>query len=161
KTSGILERMPSVEVEAQAARQALERVLESPAFARQERLSRFLRFVVERHLEGRDHELKESVIGAEIFGRRPDYNPKTDAIVRTEARRLRALLNEYYLGDGKGDALLIDLPKGGYVPAFRGGGTGFSPSTPTPWLWLAIAVAMAAAGWWALHRPNAPIPIAV
>jgi hypothetical protein len=108
--------MPSVGAQAQAAQQELKRVLESPGFGRNERLSRFLRLVVERHLEGRDHELKCSVIGNEIFGRRPDYNPKNDAIVRTEARRLRALLNEYYLGDGKGDALVIDLPKGGYVP---------------------------------------------
>ena len=112
KTRGTLERMPSVEAE-------LKRVLESPGFERNERLSRFLRFVVERHLEGRDHELKESVIGTEIFGRRPDYNPKSDAIVRTEARRLRALLNEYYVGAGKSDALVIDLPKGGYTPSLR------------------------------------------
>src|SRR5437870_5042674 len=87
KIRGILEPMPSAEMEAQATRQELERVLESPGFARNERLARFLRFVVERHLEGRDRELKESVIGTEIFGRRPDYNPKADAIVRTEARR--------------------------------------------------------------------------
>ena len=104
KTRGILERMSLLESEAQTAPRALQRVLESPGFVRNERLSRFLRFVVDLHLEGRDDELKESVIGTEIFGRRPDYNPKDDAIVRTEARRLRALLNEYYLSDGKGYA---------------------------------------------------------
>ena len=85
-------RMLPVGPEVDAARSQLEKILASPGFARNERLSRFLRFVVERHLEGRDHELKESVIGTEIFGRKPDYNPKNDAIVRTEARRLRALL---------------------------------------------------------------------
>src|SRR6266704_2259008 len=108
KTRGTRERMSSVESAAQTAPRALQRVLDSPGFARNERLSRFLRFVVELHLEGRDDELKESVIGAEIFGRRPDYDPKNDAVVRTEARRLRALLNEYYLSDGKGDTLVID-----------------------------------------------------
>src|SRR5713101_4300026 len=108
-----------VESEAQAARRQLERVLESPGFAHNERLSRFLRFVVERHLEGRDHELKESVIAIEIFGRRPDYNPKHDAIVRTEAGRLRARLSEYYTGEGRSDALIIELPKGGYTPVFH------------------------------------------
>ena len=111
--------MPPVESEAQAARRQLERVLESPGFVRNERLSRFLRFVVERHLEGKDHELKESVIALEIFGRRADYDPRHDPIVRTEAGRLRARLSEYYLGDGKGDALVIELPKGGYVPVLR------------------------------------------
>src|SRR6202023_2608539 len=145
KTRGTLEPMPSVEAE-------LKRVLESPGFGRNERLSRFLRLVVERHLEGRDHELKESVIGAEIFGRRPDYNPKNDAIVRTEARRLRALLNEYYIGDGKADALVIDLPKGGYTPTLteprlvaRASASGLTLVI------LCLALTVAAAAWWWSH----------
>src|SRR5262245_36789327 len=108
-------------LELQAAQRQLERVLASPGFARNERLSRFLRFVVERHLEGRDSEIKESLLAIEVFGRPPGYDPKEDPIVRTEARRLRARLSEYYLGDGKEDALVIDLPKGGYVPIFRQG----------------------------------------
>ena len=119
KTGGILEQMLLVESEALAVRRQLDRILESPGFVRNERLSRFLRFAVDRHLEGKDHELKESVIAVEIFGRRPDYNPKRDPIVRTEAGRLRARLTEYYVGEGRGDALVIELPKGGYTPAFR------------------------------------------
>ena len=154
-----LERMPSVE----AARQELKRVLESPGFGRNERLSRFLRFVVERHLEGRDHELKESVIGAEIFGRRPDYNPKNDAIVRTEARRLRALLNEYYVGAGKADALVIDLPKGGYTPTLRNANLSEPRASASglTLVTLSLALTLAAAGWWWSHHQPAPIPIAV
>ena len=151
KTRGTLERMPSVEAE-------LKRVLESPGFERNERLSRFLRFVVERHLEGRDHELKESVIGTEIFGRRPDYNPKSDPIVRTEARRLRALLNEYYIGAGKSDALVIDLPKGGYTPTLtepRASASGLTLVT------LSLALTLAAVAWWWSHYQPAPVPIAV
>src|SRR5215471_3395550 len=116
KTRDILETMATVEVEGQAARRQLERVLASPGFARNERLSRFLRFAVERHLEGRDAELKESLLAIEVFGRRPDYDPKQDPIVRTEASRLRARLSEYYLGEGKSDALVIEVPRGGYVP---------------------------------------------
>ena len=95
-------------------------MLENKLFARSEQLSRLLRFLVERHLEGRDQEIKESVIGVEVFGRDPDYNPKFDPIVRTEARRLRARLNEYYESEGKDDAVRIDLPKGGYVPVVQG-----------------------------------------
>src|SRR5499425_3469752 len=93
----------------------LERILQSPGFVRNDRLSRFLRFVVERHLEGRDQELKESLIAIEVFGRPPGYDSKQDPIVRTEASRLRARLSEYYLADGKGDSIIIDLPRGGYV----------------------------------------------
>src|ERR1700676_1253016 len=111
--------MPSIESEAQAVRRQLERVLESPGFARNERRSRFLRFVVEGHLNGKDHELKESVIAVEVFGRSPDFDSRLDPVVRTEAIRLRARLSDYYLKDGKADALVIELPKGGYVPRLR------------------------------------------
>src|SRR5256885_3075971 len=99
--------MPPVNAEAADARTQLERILESPGFARNERLSRFLRFVVERHLEGRDEEIKESLIAVEVFGRPPDYDPKRDAVVRAEASRLRARLGEYYLGQGKDDPVVI------------------------------------------------------
>jgi tetratricopeptide (TPR) repeat protein len=111
--------MPVLEAEAGAVRRQLAKVLESPGFARNERLSGFLRFVVERHLEGRSSELKESVIGTEVFGREPAYDTKSDPVVRTEARRLRTRLREYYDDLGAKDTLVIDVPKGGYVPVVR------------------------------------------
>lgn len=103
----------------EAARQQLERVLASPGFSRNGRLTRFLRFVVEQQLDDRTGEIKESVLALEVFGRGPDHDPKKDSIVRTEATRLRARLAEYYLGVGKNDAVVIELPKGGYAPLFR------------------------------------------
>jgi len=161
--------MPTAELQAQEVRRHLEKILQAPGFARNERLFRLLRFIVNWHLEGRDHQLKESVIGAEVFGRRPDYDPKSDAIVRTEARRLRALLNEYYLGEGKSEELVIELPKGGYVPVIRRVGTPSRTDRPlSSWLrWRGTAVAglvivaVAAVGWTRFGPPTAPIPIAV
>ncbi len=162
--------MTTVDCEAQAVRQQLERALASSNFTRSERLSRFLRFVVERHLEGRDSELKESVIALEVFGNR-DYDPKQDSIVRTEAGRLRARLAEYYVGEGSGDAVIIELPKGGYVPVFRqaeaaarppGSGAEAPRGLKPALLALAgIAVAIAALGWWWVQQKSAPVPIAV
>src|SRR5215467_11298667 len=111
--------MSSPEANGQAVRQQLERILGSPGFSRNERLSRFLRHVVERHLDGKDDELKESVIAVEVFGRSPDFDSRLDPVVRSEAVRLRARLNDYYLKVGKADSLVIELPKGGYVPRFR------------------------------------------
>jgi hypothetical protein len=111
--------MASVENQVETLRRQLERVLASPGFARSERLSRLLRFVVERHLQGRDTEIKESLIAIEVFGRQPDYDPKLDSIVRSEAARLRSRLIEYYAGEGSRDPVVIDLPKGGYTPRFR------------------------------------------
>jgi len=81
-------------------------------------MSRFLRFLSERHLEANDNQLKESVIAVEVFGRKPDHDPSQDSIVRTEAGRLRARLAEYYVGEGKDDGIVIELPKGGYIPVF-------------------------------------------
>lgn len=133
--------MAAAEFEVQAARRQLERVLASAGFSRNERLARFLQFVVEQHLDGKDDEIKESVIALEVFGRGPDHDPKQDSIVRTEAARLRARLGEYYVGEGKNDALVIELPKGGYAPVFRQAAvepamtsSGPVANSPRPWL---------------------------
>ena len=173
--------MLTEEVETQAALRQLERLLASPGFARNARLSKFLRYVVEGHLEGKDGELKESLLALAVFGRSPGYDPKQDPIVRTEAIRLRARLSEYYLNGGKDDPLVIELPKGGYVPVIRPSERKpeiASPpitahSEPPPlrrlrvgtkvWIALGLAglvVAAAAIGWWRFH-PEVPIPIAV
>src|SRR5262249_53114388 len=65
------------------------------------------------------NQLKESVIGIEVFGRRPDYDVRQDSIVRTEAGKLRARLAKYYATEGAAGQVVIDLPKGGYRPVFR------------------------------------------
>jgi TolB-like protein len=169
----MLEGMPFAESALQVARSELERVLASPGFTRNERLGRFLRFVVEKHLEGRDDEIKEYVVAIEVFGRRPDHDPKQDSIVRTEAGRLRARLSEYYLGDGKDDPVIIELPKGRYVPVLRQSVTTQEPTDPSTgrkhswrrsWLVCGIACILLAAGtavFWRLQHRNAPISIAV
>src|SRR5580704_12702847 len=90
-----------------AARRQLERVLASPGFLRNERMSRFLRFLAEQYLEGNDNRLKESVIAVDVFGRKPGHDPAQDSIVRTEAGRLRARLAEYYVGEGSHDPVVI------------------------------------------------------
>jgi tetratricopeptide (TPR) repeat protein len=157
--------MPLAQLEAEAVRRQLDVVLKSSGFARNERLSRFLRFIVDWHLEGRDRELKECVIGVEVFGRSPDYDPKFDPVVRTEARRLRARLAAYYKSAGAENAVVIDLPKGGYVPVVRvesntsesltQGPTPVLAGTPSPlkrWrlaplAFAGLAVVLAAVGW--------------
>jgi len=142
--------------DAESVRRQLERVLAGPGFVRNERMSRFLRFLVEGHLEGSDTQLKESVIAVEVFGRRPDYDPSQDSIVRTEASRLRARLAEYYVGEGKDDGIAIELPRGGYTPAFRFRNVVSPPALPGKkvdlrlWLLpvaLAIALTITATLW--------------
>jgi Tol biopolymer transport system component len=105
-------------MDAERMRAQLERILASAPFADAERARRFLRFVVERALEGRSGEIKESVIAVEVLGRNTSFDPKSDPIVRVEAGRLRDRLSSYYEGEGEVDSVLISLPKGRYVPEF-------------------------------------------
>jgi TolB-like protein len=158
--------MPSTDSEAAAVRRQLERTLASAKFARNERQSRFLRFVVERHLAGRDEELKESVIALEVFENR-DYDPRQDSTVRTEAGRLRARLAEYYVAQGAADPVIIELPKGGYVPVVRHVDSAYvGRRTRSRRLWPVLAggclvVALAILACWRFQHQSTPIPIAV
>jgi len=79
-------------------------------------------------MAGRQHRLKEYLIGMEVFNRLEAFDPRVDSIVRVEARRLRAKLEEYYLTEGREDELRIELRKGSYVPLFehwRSGSNGY------------------------------------
>lgn len=109
------------EVLPETVRQQLRLILASALFRNAQRPSQFLRFVVESAITREEHRLKEYVIGVEAFDRPANYDPKTDPIVRIEAGRLRKKLAEYYTGPGAGDPVIIDLPKGAYVPVFRPG----------------------------------------
>ena len=105
-------------MDAQPARLQLNRILASANFADAERARNFLRFVVERVLEGHASDIKESVIAVEVLNRPPSFDSKSDPIVRVEAGRLRDRLSAYYEAEGVEDAVLISLPKGRYVPEF-------------------------------------------
>ena len=100
-----------------SVRTQLETICRATALASAPRLRKLLHFLVEESLAG--NPLKESIVGVAVFGRDPGYDPKQDSVVRTEVRRLRAKLIEYYAGEGSSDAIIIDLPKGSYAPAFR------------------------------------------
>ena len=112
--------------EADAVRGQLDRILASPGFANADRLSRFLRFVVERTLDGEGDQLKEYRLATEVFDRPSDYDPRLDSIVRVEARRLRSKLAEYFEGPGRTDPVLIRVEKGGYAATFES-----APAGPT------------------------------
>ena len=82
-------------------------------------MCRFLRFTVETTLAGKADELKEYSIALAVFDRDPDFDPRSDPVVRSEARRLRSKLTSYYANEGAQHELVIEMPKGGYVPQFR------------------------------------------
>ena len=107
-------------VPATAIRDQLARVVNSPGFVSSARLCRFLTHIVNRTIDGDIDSLKEFSIAMEVFDRTSEYDPNIDAIVRVEARRLRAKLKAYYEeGQGTVDPVLIGLRPGSYVPVFR------------------------------------------
>jgi adenylate cyclase len=105
---------------ATAVREQLARIVNSPGFVSSARLSRFLTHIVDRTIQGELNSLKEFSVAMEVFDRSSEYDPDIDAIVRVQARRLRAKLKAYYEeGAGRRDPVLIALRPGSYMPIFR------------------------------------------
>jgi hypothetical protein len=115
-------RPATPDVSAAQASLQLARILESPTFQNAPMLSRLLRHLVEATLEGTAERLKEYAVGVDVFDRPQSFDPRTDTIVRVQARRLRAKLTEYYARHGQYDPVVIDVPTGHYKVAFRAGG---------------------------------------
>jgi len=105
--------IPAAEIQDQ-----VNHILASAEFRRSTRLQRFLRLAVERSLAGEIEQMKEYIVGREVFDRGADYDPNVDSIVRVEAQRLRRKLREYYQTRGRKDPILITFPSGSYVPVF-------------------------------------------
>jgi len=98
--------------------QALDRLLAWPEMARSPQLGNFLTYIVGKRVAGDTQSIKAYSIAVDVFGRPSDFDPQADPIVRVQARRLRALLDQYYRGPGAADPLQIQLPIGRYVPEF-------------------------------------------
>ena len=150
----------SIEIPESMIRAQLDRILSSEMFSRSERLSDFLRFIVDHTLDGDSSSLKEQVLAAELYHRGSDFDAAADAVVRVDARRLRDKLREYYSENAE-DPVLITLPKGAYVPAFEGRREiTAAGSKPHYWRLVAAAALVAAAlgGTFWFLRPKALEP---
>src|SRR5947209_17737988 len=99
------------------ARRQLARILASRHFARTTRLARLLRFVVERALDGGADELKEYSIAVAVFDKPESFDPRLDAIVRVQARAMRARLDAYYASEGVEDEIVVPREAGPYAPS--------------------------------------------
>ena len=109
---------PSSEAEKDAVLQQLEKLLATPLFNSSKRYPSFLRFVVARLLAGQTDQLKERILGVEIFGRPADYDTNTDPIVRVTAAEIRKRIEQYYHDHNHGQEIRLYLPAGSYVPQF-------------------------------------------
>jgi len=113
----MLKEVAERSVNAVEGREQIERITNSSVLRNGPVLQRLLSYLGERTLDGA--EVKESVIGVEVFGRDCAYDPKIDTIVRVQVHRLRAKLKDYYETQGTNDPLIIDIPRGGYHLIFQ------------------------------------------
>lgn len=98
--------------------QLARRIAASGTLGRSQRLAAFLLYIVDRYIHDRADEITEQQIGVLVFGRAEGYDANDDNIVRSYARNLRKRLDEYFATEGKEETLLIEIPRGGYAPAF-------------------------------------------
>lgn len=109
---------PTSEYEKGAVEQQLEHLLASPLFNSSKRYGQFLRFVVARVLEGQGGQLKERVLGIEVFERPADYDTNTDPIVRVTAAEIRKRIDQYYQDPKHSQEIRLFLSSGSYAPHF-------------------------------------------
>src|ERR1017187_3087560 len=102
----------------QEKRPQVRRIVGSAAFRNAIVLQRFLEYVTSKSFDRDIEGISEYAIAAQVFGRPADFDPSSDTIVRTHAYRLRGKLKEYYESEGIDDRVLLEIPKGHYVPAF-------------------------------------------
>ena len=103
-----------------AVRVQLLKILQSDGFVHARRMRRFLEFVVTETLAGNASRLCEYNIAISVFERDESFEPGLDPIVRNDARRLRQKLLEYYERSNhvEDNCIIIEIPKGSYVPVF-------------------------------------------
>jgi len=121
----------------------LEKILSSKEFVHSDSLRRFLSYTVEKTIVGDPGSLKESLLGTTLFGRGDAFDPRLDPIVRVQAGKLHTRLQHYYENDGRSDTLIIEFPKGGYVPVFhvrKDGAPAVSQRKTLAWLLAALVV---------------------
>jgi hypothetical protein len=99
--------------------QLIERILATGPFQKSGRLRELLPYMAERTIHGHSHELTEHNIGIHVFGKAADYSSADDSSVRVHARQLRLKLHEYFDGEGRGETMVVEIPKGFYTPVFR------------------------------------------
>jgi TolB-like protein/Flp pilus assembly protein TadD len=109
---------PSPE-QAALIRRHLKLVVASHAFAGSKRTQDFLELIVHHALEGEFDQLRERMIGAEMFGRPVSYDTGSDSVVRVKATDVRKKLAQYYAEAKEQPAVRIELPSGSYVPRFH------------------------------------------
>ncbi|HUX28384.1 MAG TPA: hypothetical protein VMV39_06330 [Terracidiphilus sp.] len=97
----------------------LERILASTQLRRAARLRELLQYVGQRSLKDGCDQIREQEIGVEVFARPEGYDTSVDNIVRVNATELRKRIEAYFGTEGVGESVIMEIPRGSYVPVFR------------------------------------------
>lgn len=151
---------------------AVAHLLASATLERSPRARELLEYLAECRFTGRVEDVKEQIIGERLFGRPPGYNSAEDNIVRVAARQLRTKLHEFYESEGRAEACVLEIPKGGYLPKFCARDVLAAVPEPVviaqrggyfwrvvPWM-ICVALAIALAWTWNQKRDVRPQPAA-
>lgn len=95
------------------------RIASSPLFAKAGQLREMLLYVTRRRLLDENVTIPEQEIACSALGRREDFNPSVDNIVRVQMSHLRNKLEDYFAAAGDTEPVQLRIPKGSYVPRFR------------------------------------------
>src|SRR5215471_14605327 len=128
----------TVVAENESVQTQVERILHSEELRGSEVLRRLLRFLAEKTASGEADDLKEYIVAIDGLGKPATYDPRHNSAVRIQVGRLRQKLADYYRGEGNGDPIVIDVPKGRFklkvehrhCPALNAPPTEFFPEQP-------------------------------
>jgi Malectin domain len=99
-------------------RKELEAVLASGIFGPSSNAAKLLRYICDRYFQDATEAINEYDVGVHALGRRSNFDPQTDSIVRVEVHRVRKRLQEYYSTDGAAHPVKIVIARGRYAPQF-------------------------------------------
>src|SRR5258708_33624394 len=108
----------AIEFEGDLRWELVQRVIESPHLIGSARLRDFLLHVTACAIRETPEDATEQQIGIQVFQRSPGFNSSEDSIVRSQARLLRLKLAAYFNAEGASEPLIIEIPKGHYLPVF-------------------------------------------
>jgi hypothetical protein len=106
-------KVPATEVQ-----KTLSTILQSPPFHSSKQSQELLQYIVDQTLAGHLEMLKERIIGANVFNRRPDYDTNDDPIVRARAAEVRKRLAVYYQ-TAREESVLVSVPSGSFRALFE------------------------------------------
>jgi hypothetical protein len=108
-------------------RALVQRIVLSQHFSKAHQLRDILLYLAERALADSTGAVHEYEIACVVLGRKANFNPHEDNIVRVQVSHVRKRLDDYFASEGATESVRISIPKGGYTLRFAA-----RPAPPIP-----------------------------